>query len=118
MGGVVVGMLLLTAVAIIGLQRSLDRSGGRDGMGTVGDAFGNFIDVFDPGQARAQRDLKHEEHKGPVTPSPDDKGPVRLVNGPDGRPRAVRVKRPTNPLVEEGRSHETGASGPSQPADA
>ena len=92
MGGAAVGMVLLTAVAVIRMQRSLDRPGGRHGLGSVGDAFGNFIDVFDPGQARAQRDLKHEEHKGPVTPSPDD-DPVRLVNGPDGRPRSVRVRR-------------------------
>jgi hypothetical protein len=94
MGGAAVGMVLLTAAAVIRLQRSLDRSGGRQGLGSFGDAFGNFIDVFDPGQARAQRDLKHEEHKGPVTPSPDDDDPVRLVHGPDGRPRAVRIKRP------------------------
>jgi hypothetical protein len=94
MGGVAVGMLLLTALAIIRLQRSLDRPGGRDGMGSIGDALGNLIDVFDPGQSRAQRDLRHEEHKGPVTPSPDgDDDPVRLLNGPDGRPRAVRVRR-------------------------
>jgi hypothetical protein len=99
-GGIVIGMLLLTVVAIIRLQRSLDRPGGRDGMGSVGDAFG-FIDVFDPGQARAQRDLKHEEHKGPVTPSPDDDDPVRLVNGPDGRPRAVRVRRPPTPSEDD-----------------
>ena len=95
MGGAAVAMVLLTAVAVIRMQRSLDRPGGRQGLGSVGDALGNFIDVFDPGQARAQRDLKHEEHKGPVTPSPDDDDdPVRLVHGPDGRPRAVRIKRP------------------------
>ena len=95
MGGVAVGMVVLTAVAIIRMQRSLEQPGGRAGMGSVGDALGNFIDVFDPGQARAQRDLKHEEHKGPVTPSPDDDDdPVRLVNGPEGRPRSVRVRRP------------------------
>jgi hypothetical protein len=96
MGGAGLGMLLLTVVAVVRMQRSLDQPGGRQGLGTVGDAFGNFIDVFDPGQARAQRDLRHEEHKGPVTPSPDgdDDDPVRLVTGSDGRPLAVRVRRP------------------------
>lgn len=106
MGGAAVGMMLLTAVAVIRLLRSLDRPGGRKGVGSVGDALGNFIDVFDPGQARAQRDLKHEEHRGPVTPSPDDDDddPIRLVQGPDGRPRAVRIKRSAGPADEEGRS--------------
>jgi hypothetical protein len=94
MGGAALLMVLLTAVAIIRMQRSFDQPGGREGLGSVSDALGNLIDVFDPGQARAQRDLKHEEHKGPVTPSPDDgDDPVRLVTGPDGRPRAVRIRR-------------------------
>ena len=93
--GIAVAMVLVTTYVIVRFQRSLDRPGGREGLGAVGDAFGNFIDVFDPGQSRAQRDLKHEEHKGPVTPSPDDNDdPVRLVTGPDGRPSGVRVRRP------------------------
>ena len=94
MCGIAVAMVLVTTYVIVRFQRSLDRPGGREGLGGVGDAFGNFIDVFDPGASRAQLDLKHEEHKGPVTPSPDDDDPVRLVHGPDGRPRAVRIKRP------------------------
>ena len=94
--GIAVAMVLVTTYVIVRFQRSLDRPGGREGLGGVGDAFGNFIDVFDPGQSRAQRDLKHEEHKGPVTPSPDDDDdPVRLVTGPDVRPRSVRVRRPS-----------------------
>ncbi len=93
---VVVAMIFaITTVAIIRFQRSLDKPGGRDGLGSIGDAFGNLIDVFEPAQARAARDLKAEEHKGPVTPSPDDddERPVRLVLGPDGKPNAVRIKR-------------------------
>jgi hypothetical protein len=94
MGGATLAMVLLTAVAIIRMQRSLGRPGGREGLGSIGDALGNLIDVFDPAQARAQRDLKHEEHRGPVTPSPDENDdPLRLVTGPDGRPRAVRIRR-------------------------
>jgi len=94
MVGVGIGMLALTVLAIVMMQRDLDKPGGHEGFTAMGDAFGNLIDVFDPGQARAQRDLKHEEHRGPVTPSPDDHDdPIRLVSGPDGRPRAVRVRR-------------------------
>jgi len=95
MGGAGLAMVLLTALAVIRMQRSLDKPGGRDGLGAIGDALGNLIDVFDPGEARAKREHKHQQHKGPVTPSPDDgDDPVRLVTGPDGRPRAVRIKRP------------------------
>lgn len=68
------------------------------GSSAIADALGNFIDVFDPGNARAARDLKQHENAGPVTPSPDDDdAPVRLIRGPDGRPRAVRVRPPRPP---------------------
>ncbi len=94
--GLALALVGLTIAAIVKMQRDLDKPGGRDHLGGLGDAFGNLIDVFDPGQSRARVDLKHEEHRGPVTPSPDDHdpGPVRLVAGPDGRPRAVRIRRP------------------------
>jgi len=61
----------------------------------VADAFGNFIDVFNPGQARADRDLKEHFSSGPVTRSPDDDEDdrVRLIRNPDGTPRAVRVRK-------------------------
>jgi hypothetical protein len=95
MVGAGVAAMLLTAAAVVRMWRGSGKPGGRDGLGSIGDAFGNFIDVFDPGQARAQRDLKHQQHQGPVTPSPDDENdPVRLLNGPDGRPRAVRIRTP------------------------
>ena len=42
-------------------------------------ALGNFIDVFDPARARADRDLDSKEHQGEVLPSPDDDDlPVRV----------------------------------------
>jgi hypothetical protein len=44
--GIAVAMVLVTAYVIVRFQRSLDRPGGRDGLGGIGDAFGNFIDVF------------------------------------------------------------------------
>jgi hypothetical protein len=89
------GVLAVLTLAIVRFQRSLDEPGGRDGLGSIGDAFGNMIEVFDPAQARAALDLKSEQHKGPITPSPDDDfdRPVHVVNGPDGRPHAVRVRR-------------------------
>jgi hypothetical protein len=61
----------------------------------VADAFGNFIDVFDPARARADRDLKQHFNAGPVTRTPDDDDDdrLRLIRNPDGSPRAVRIRR-------------------------
>jgi len=51
----------------------------RDGASGAADALGNFIDVFDPARARADRDLDSKEHQGEVVPSPDDADlPVRV----------------------------------------
>jgi hypothetical protein len=93
-GGIVI--LGLTAVAIWLYQRSLDKPGGRAGLGATGDMFGNLIEVFHPEQHRAREALKEMEHKGPVTPVPDDldDDPIRLLTDPDGSPRAVRLRRP------------------------
>ena len=90
-------MVLGTVLGLVWFQRSLDRPGGRTGLGGIGDAFGNLTDVFEPGQARAARELKHHLNTGPVTPVPDDDDddPVRLITHPDGTPRTVRVRRST-----------------------
>ena len=42
------------------------------GSGGASDALGNFIDVFDPARARADRDLESHKNMGEVLPSPDD----------------------------------------------
>ncbi len=93
-GGVII--LVVTGVAIYLYQRSLDKPGGRDGLGATGDMFGNLIDVFNPGEGRARDALKEMEHAGPVTPTPRDKedDPVRLLTSLDGTPRAIRIHRP------------------------
>ena len=93
-GGVVI--LVLTGVGIYLYQRSLDKPGGRDGLGASGDMFGTLIDVFNPGHGRARDALKEIEHSGPVTPTPDDldADPIRLLTHPDGTPRAIRIRRP------------------------
>jgi hypothetical protein len=94
---VVGGLLILgvTALAVIAYQRSLDRPGGREGLGTMGDAFGGLIDVFHPAHAAARDELRQLEHKGSVTPTPDaGDDPLRLEFHPDGTPRAVRIRGP------------------------
>jgi hypothetical protein len=69
-----------------------------DGSGAgIADAFGNFIDVFEPARARASRDLKDHENVGPVAPSPDDDDDdslLRIERSPDGSPTSVRIRRP------------------------
>lgn len=91
---VVAVLTLLTVLAVWSLQRGAGRDGARRG-GSIGDAMGNFIDVFDPAQSRAARDLQEQRHTGPVTPvpDPDPDDPVRLVLGPDGEPRSVTIRR-------------------------
>ncbi len=88
-------IVVLVTLLTIAFQRSLDRPGARASMGGFADAFGNLIEVFDPAQARAEREKAHERHKGPVTPSPDDDldRPVVIETNPDGTPRRVRIRR-------------------------
>jgi hypothetical protein len=83
----VVLFLVVVAVANHGLRNPGQQSAG------VGDAFGNFIDVFDPAQARAQQDLKSHENQGEIIPSPDDdERPMRII---DRRgQRIVMIRRP------------------------
>src|SRR3954447_5439455 len=93
-GGVAV--LVLTGLAIYSYQRSLDKPGGREGLGQVGDVFGGLIDVLEPGHGRAREALRDIENAGPVTPTPEDDAddPIRLLTHPDGPPRSIRIRRP------------------------
>jgi hypothetical protein len=95
----VVLIFSVLVISLVRFQRGLDQPGGRDGLGSIGDAFGNMIEVLDPGTDRAKRDLRAEEHKGPVTPSPDPDldRPVYIETGSDGRPTAVRIRRQFDP---------------------
>lgn len=88
-------VLALLVVAVSLYQRSLSRPGGWAGTGGFADAFGNLIDVFDPAQARADREKAHERHRGTVAPSPDDDldRPVIIETNPDGTLRRARLRR-------------------------
>ena len=96
MTAAVLALCVLTGWAVVRMQRSLDQPGGREGLGTSGDAFNLVDEIFHPAQARATRDLKEYEEKREVAPSPDDDedAPVVVLRRPDGSPRAVRVRRP------------------------
>jgi len=82
------GLLVLGLVLWSGHRMVTER---RDGVSSAtGGALGNFIDVFDPARARADRDLDSKEHQGEVIPSPDDADlPVRV----DLDSGTARVKR-------------------------
>jgi hypothetical protein len=67
---------------------------GQQGGGGAADALGNFIDVFDPARARADRDLESKENQGEVAPSPDDEVPPITID--TVRMRA-RVRMPRSP---------------------
>jgi hypothetical protein len=74
---VVAGLIVLGLVVWAGHRMLTEQRG--DGSGVTADALGNFIDVFDPARARADRDLESKEHQGDVLPSPDDADlPVRV----------------------------------------
>ena len=89
-------VLVVTGVAIYYYQRSLDKPGGREGLGQAGDILGGLIDVLEPSHGRAREALRDIENAGPVTPTPedDDDDPIRLLTNPDGTPRAIRIRRP------------------------
>ncbi len=95
----VVGIFVLGTLGIVAYQRSLDKPGGRDGLGSFGDAFNPVNEIFHPAQHQATEDLKRQEEKGEVAPSPDDEDePVRLITNPDGTPHRVRIRRPRPPV--------------------
>ena len=72
----VAGLLVLGLVVWAGHRMLLKPSAG---SGAAVGALGNFIDVFDPARARADRDLDSREHQGEIMPSPDDDDrPVRV----------------------------------------
>jgi hypothetical protein len=71
------GVLVLALVLWAGHRMLIQRRS--DTSSATADALGNFIDVFDPARARADRDLDSREHQGEVLPSPDDADlPVRI----------------------------------------
>jgi hypothetical protein len=85
------GVLVLLLVAWAG-HRTLTARGSHS-SGTA-DALGNFIDVFDPARARADRDLQSREHMGEVIPSPDnDDPPIRI----DTEAMRATIRRPDGP---------------------
>ena len=71
------GLVVLGLVLWSGHRMLTERRSGASSA--TGGALGNFIDVFDPARARADRDLDSKEHQGEILPAPDDADlPVRV----------------------------------------
>ncbi|HEX6956066.1 MAG TPA: hypothetical protein VF156_14430 [Agromyces sp.] len=93
-GLVTVAVLVGAALAVTGLAVWAGHHvlrGSRSATSGAADALGNFIDVFDPARARADRDLASREHMGDVLPSPDDDEPRSEIDLARGR---ARIRRP------------------------
>lgn len=81
--------LILGLVVFAGTRMLRDSS---SGGGAMADGLGNFIDVFDPARAKADRDLQSQKHQGDVLPSPDDDKDVALKLDLDNNTAQVRRK--------------------------
>lgn len=86
-----VAVVLVLGLAVVAGDRLLRRRRRGDVVSGFGDALGNYIDVFGPGQARAARELQEQDNVGAVAPSPDDDDrPVSI----DLRARRMTIRRP------------------------
>lgn len=92
---VVFGVVLVLVVVLgllVAAGNKLLRSSRRGVSSGLGDGLGSFIDVFDPGNARAARDLKEQDNIGQVVPSPDGDQPHEV----DLHTGRITIRRPAN----------------------
>lgn len=90
------GVLLLVFVVWTG-HRMLRNPTGTGGG--IADGMGVFVDAFDPGRARADRDLKSKDHESEVVPSADgDDHPIQI----DHLTMQARIRRPAATPPPEG----------------
>ena len=80
----VLGLMIAAGTRVLRWSRRGVSSG-------IGDGLGSFIDVFDPGNARAARELKEQDNIGHVVPSPDGDDPPHGVDLKSGRVTIRRV---------------------------
>lgn len=92
-------ILVVTGWAVSRYQRGLGKPGGRDGMGGIGDALGPLVELFHPAGYRATQEIKDQKRRASPSPAkdddPDDDGLFTLLNGRDGMPRTVVLRRRT-----------------------
>lgn len=94
-----VGVLVVLVVVLWLFQRSLDKPGGRDGLGTMGNGMGVMENFFSPSRADAKEELERQKRAAHVMPSPDEDDEQRhgrVRRNPDGSPRSIRLTRPAD----------------------
>jgi hypothetical protein len=99
---VLTAAVLLGGVLVVWAGHRMLTSGDGASSGAA-DMLGNFIDVFDPARAQADRDLESHKNMGEVLPSPDDDDDP----DPDGHPHwnldllrgEARVRLPRPPVT-------------------
>lgn len=98
--GIVLFAVAALAVLVLALylfQRSLDKPGGREGLGTMGNGMGVMDNFFSPGRADANDELERQKRAAHVMPTPDEDDDERhghVSRHPDGTPRSIRINRP------------------------
>lgn len=88
--------LVACVVAVGLLQRSLNKPGGREGLGTLGNGMGVMDQFFNPSQGNAKEEQERQKRAQHVMPKAEDDderrhGHVRY--NPDGSPRSIRINR-------------------------
>lgn len=94
-----VGALVVLVVVLWLFQRSLDKPGGRDGLGTMGNGMGVMENFFSPSRADAKEELERQKRAAHVMPSPDEDDEQRhgqVRRNPDGSPGSIRLTRPAD----------------------
>ena len=99
-------VLVIGGVLVVGLlvtwsfQRSLDKPGGREGLGTGGNGLGMVDAIFSPTRGDAKEELERQKKVGAVLPSADDEPPRQDADfDADGRLRRITVTRPQDPTA-------------------
>ncbi|MFT4299762.1 MAG: hypothetical protein QM597_09035 [Aeromicrobium sp.] len=94
-------VLVIGGIALVGFgatwlfQRSLDKPGGRAGLGTGGNGLGMIENVFSPGRGDAREELERQKKVGAVLPSADDDPPRKNAEfDADGTLRSVTLHDP------------------------
>ena len=93
-------VLVVLVVALVVFQRSLDKPGGREGLGTMGNGMGVMENFFSPSKADAREEIERQKRAAHVMPSPDEDDQERhghVTLNPDGSPRSIRLRMTEDP---------------------